>query len=57
MEAGFQMVKENAHIMYVLLHCADRSCMATMFLLYYRLLQGASSEDITELNNNQINLE
>lgn len=37
----------------ILLVVAIMSCMATMLLLYYRLLQGAPSEDITQLNSNQ----
>eukprot|EP00250_Pteridium_aquilinum_P035003 c8441_g1_i1 orf=338-1462(+) len=37
----------------ILLVAAIMSCMVTMLLLYYRLLQGAPSEDIPELHNNQ----
>lgn len=36
----------------ILLVVAITSCMATMLLLYYRLLQGTPSEDLPELNNN-----
>lgn len=35
----------------ILLVVAIMSCMATMLLLYYRLLQGTPSEDLPELNN------
>lgn len=37
----------------ILLVVAIMSCMVTMLLLYYRLLQGTPSEDIAELNSNQ----
>ncbi|MCO5570308.1 hypothetical protein L7F22_024026 [Adiantum nelumboides] len=37
----------------ILLLVAIMSCMVTMLLLYYRLLQGTPSEDLPELNNHQ----
>lgn len=37
----------------ILLVAAIMSCMVTMLLLYYRLLQGSSLEDVPELNSNE----